>query len=438
MGISQSLFTGVTGLSTNSDGMAVVANNLANANSKGFKYDRAEFEDLLSQDLGNNSQLGRGARLKNVKTMFTQGGLAVTDSLTDLAIQGQGFFIVNNPKSEKQEAGGNFYTRSGSFNFDAEGYLSDSMGGHLMGYLADANGQLGTRLQEVRVVTNNVPPSATKNVTFNVNLDSREKVLPGEFDLNNAEKSSNFSTTVQIHDSQGRAHQTTVYFKRIEDSAGISWDWHATVDPRELAESPGTKVGQYASGKLKFDSLGNLREQITNESNVNFKDGALPNQVINFSFGKPMDEDSVTGPDAAASVSVAARSATVLHYQDGYEAGNLKTLKIELDGAIRGFYTNGIQRRLGSLALASFENENGLEKAGRNNFMSTHVSGPPKIGQPQSGTRGSIYSGSLEESNVDLATQFVNMIMTQRNFQANSRSVTTADAMIEEIINMKR
>src|SRR5690606_25560637 len=126
------------------------------------------------------------------------------------------------------------------------------------------------------------------------------------------------------------------------------------------------------------------------------------------------------------------------HDQNGYESGNLKSLKVDLNGDIKAFYTNGQQRRLGALAVASFENIDGLQKAGRNQFYKTLDSGPPKLGVPQSGGRGSIYASTLEESNVDLATQFVNMIMTQRGFQANSRTITTTDTMLEEVINMKR
>ena len=164
MPISQALYTGVTGLSTNADGMSVVANNLANANAKGFKRDRAEFEDLLSTDLSTSNgggQLGRGSRLRAVRTMHTQGGLAVTDNLTDMAIQGSGFFVTSNPSAEVQESAGKFYTRVGSFIFDKDGYLADSGGGHIQGYLVTKNGNLSTKLQDVRIETNSIAPRKT-------------------------------------------------------------------------------------------------------------------------------------------------------------------------------------------------------------------------------------------------------------------------------------
>ena len=439
MPISQALYTGVTGLSVNSDGMSVIANNIANSNAKGFKRDRAEFEDLLSADLGSGAggaQIGRGARLRDVKTVHSQGGLAVTNNLTDLAIQGSGFFILNNPKTEVQESAGKLYTRVGSFNFDKEGYLADALGGRVQGYLADGSGTVSTRLTDIRIRTSSIPPAQTKKLLFNINLDAREKVMEGDFDIANAEKTSNFNNTVSVFDSQGRAHQVTTYFKRIEDTEGISWKWFATLDPKEVTDPDGQVVKQFASGQIKFDQLGNLVNEETIESNVNFADGALPEQVIEFDFGQNAGIEE--GKGVNASTSIAAKSNTVFHYQDGYESGNLKALSIELDGTITGLFTNGLQRRLGVIGLASFENQDGLQKAGRNQWFASYKSGPPKIGTPQSGTRGSVYASTLEESNVDLAEEFVNMIMTQRAFQANSRSVTTTDGLMEEVINLKR
>ncbi len=438
MGISQAMYTGVTGLSVNSDSMSVIANNIANSNAKGFKYDRAEFEDLLSVDLGTgNAQMGRGSRLSNVKTLHTQGGLQVTDALTDMAIQGNGFFTVGNTKTESQESGGLFFTRVGSFHFDQNGFLSDNSGGHVKGYMADLDGQLSSKLSDIRIATSNVPPVPTSKLLLNVNLDAREKIIEEEFDVNNPEKTSNFSTTMNIFDSQGRTHSMTVYFKRMEDDEGITWKYHSLVDATEVTDADSdAKYKEVGAGMVNFTADGLLQNEEIEYFNANFKDGAFAEQNIEIDFGKNiLTED---GNGVGASSSTASRSDTIFHNQNGYEAGNLKSLKIELDGTIRGFYTNGIQRRLGAIAIASFENTDGLKKAGRNQFYKTLDSGPPRIGLAQTGVRGSIYSATLEESNVDLARQFVNMIMTQRGFQANSRSVTTTDSMMEEIVNLKR
>lgn len=440
MGISQALYTGVTGLSVNADGMSVVANNIANANAKGFKRDRAEFEDLLSLDVSTGSgaaQIGRGARMRDVRTIHTQGGLTVTDNLTDLAVQGMGFFVLAPKTADGLESNSKFFTRVGSFIFDKDGYLSDGGGSRVQGYATNELGVISTRLGDLRIETNQIPPEATKKLVMNVNLDAREKVLQEEFDITRPEVTSNFNNTVTIFDSQGGAHQMTTYFRRIEDSDGISFEWHATVDGREVTDPDGDqKLKEFGRGVVKFDNKGVLLEEITEQSEVNFAGGAAPAQVIDLDFGKNLSTEGGNGINATTSI--AAKSVTNFHTQNGYEAGNIKSLRVELDGTLLGVYTNGVVKPLGAVALATFQNQDGLMKAGRNMFYSTPDSGPPKIGMPQSGTRGTIYASSLEESNVDLATEFVNMIMTQRGFQANSRSVTTTDTMYEEVINLKR
>jgi flagellar hook protein FlgE len=439
MPISQALYTGVTGLSVMSDSMAVVANNLANANAKGFKYDRVEFDDLLSIDLGSSqgqAQLGRGARLSDVRTIHTQGGLSVTDRLTDLAVQGNGFFVVSNPKGEKQEAGGQFFTRVGAFHFDKDGYLSDPTGGHLQGYQADNNGNLSPKLSDLRLVTNSIPPQSTSKVVMNINLDSRIEVREGEFDINNPVETSDFVSTVNVFDSHGTKHPLTTYFRRVDDSEGISWRWYSTVDGKEVTDSDGAPIKQVGSGLVRFDTKGNLLSEETFDFSANFTKGADQDQKIEIDFGKNILNEEGNG--VGASTATAAQSITVFHSQNGFESGNIKSIKIDLDGKMKGLYTNGIERLLGSLALATFENTDGLMKAGRNQFFATLDSGSPRIGQPQTGVRGSVYASTLEESNVDMAQQFVEMIRSQRGFQANSRSITTTDSMIEEVVNMKR
>ena len=439
MAISQSLYTGVTGLSVMSDGMSVIANNLANSNAVGFKYDRAEFDDLLSSDLSsssNSAQIGRGARMSDVRTIHTQGGLKVTDRLTDIAVQGNGFMIVRNDMGQKQEAGGNYYTRVGALHFDKDGYLADPTNGRVQGFMADQNGDLSSKLTDIRIVTNSVPPQASDTVMMQVNLDARTKIDEDvEFDLNNPQKTSDFNNTINVYDSHGNAHAMTTYFKRIEDDDGISWQYWQTVDGKELKDTD-EKIGVIGEGVVRFNSEGQLLSEERDDTTATFEGGAKPEQLITIDFGQNVGEEEGDGVGAASAV--ASESITVFHSQNGYMAGNIKSLKIDLDGAIKGYYTNGLEKKLGSFALATFENQDGLLKAGRNQFYATNESGAPRTGTPQSGTRGSIFASSLEESNVDMAGQFVEMIKTQRGFQANSRSITTTDSMLEEVVNMKR
>jgi flagellar hook protein FlgE len=257
--------------------------------------------------------------------------------------------------------------------------------------------------------------------------------MEADWDLAHPEQTSNFNNTITIFDSQGGSHQLTMFYRRLPDDDGVNWEFHGTVDGREVSDADG-KLKEVSHGTLKFDPKGALLDKQVDFSEVNFL-SALPNQVIDFDFGKTITDG---GNGVGASTSIAAKSATNFHSQNGFESGNLKSLKIALDGTIEGIFTNGVTKTMGALALATFENQDGLQKAGRNQFYANVTSGPPKIGTPQSGTRGSIYSSSLEESNVDLAQEFVNMIMTQRGFQANSRSITTTDSMYEEVINLKR
>jgi flagellar hook protein FlgE len=445
MAISQALYTGVTGLSVNSDGMSVIANNIANANAKGFKRDRAEFEDLLSMDMSSGAgptQIGRGSRLRNVRTIHTQGGLKVTDNLTDLAIQGTGFFVVSNPDTEVQESAGKFFTRVGSLSFDKEGYLSDGIGGRIQGYLSDTDGELSSRLTDVRIQTNNIPPKATQELQLNIQLDSRSEIMSDEdtpWDPKDPQKTSNFNTTVSIFDSQGTAHQLTTYFRKMsaDNEEGSEWQWIAMVDGKEIKDPPeGQEFAEIGRGSVKFDKYGFLLEENQEEFKVTWNNGSFPDQEMVMDFGTNIGDEEGNGINS--STSIAANSITVYHQQNGFEAGNLQSLRIDQNGEVFGVFTNGLERKLAAIALATFENVDGLEKAGKNMFYSTVDSGPPKIGMPQTLGRGSLYASTLEESNVDLANEFVNMIMTQRLFQANSRSITTTDTMIEEVVNLKR
>ncbi|MES2615063.1 MAG: flagellar hook-basal body complex protein, partial [Bdellovibrionota bacterium] len=269
-------------------------------------------------------------------------------------------------------------------------------------------------------------------------------------------ETSNFVTSVSIFDNFGSGRQAYVYFSRTPDNSKNEWEWHALVDGTEVSTTPAKdekgKIipAQIAQGKIEFDAQGNpvlpfftkggeaVQADISGKSDavdVQFTNGSKP-QKIQFNFGPSVGEDGKIG--AQGSTSIAAKSGVSFHSQNGFEAGYLKTIKFDMDGSIRGIYTNGLERKLGIVALASFANNNGLQKMGRNNYAYTPRAGEPHIGAPQSGSRGSIYSSSLEESNVDLAQQFVDMIVTQRGFQANSKSVTTTDTMLEEVINLKR
>lgn len=458
MPINYALFSAVSGLGTNADGMSVVANNIANANTKSFKTDRAEFEDILNVSLNENSQLGRGVKLRNINTLFNQGAVTNTGQITDLSVQGDGFFVIKSEMAEVKESNGLFYTRQGSFRFDKDGKLTDPSGARVQGYMPDpdSNNRLSVKLTDLQILSNIIPPRATNLVNVVANLDVREKPPVDDFDLSRPADTSNFSSAVTIYDNFGNGRQAIIYYVRSPEADKNSWKWYATVDGTEVSLNPQqNEKGKVlpaviAQGAVEFDVDGKpilpfktkagIPVQVdviakTDSFDVQFVNGARA-QKIQFNFGPTIDEDGTVGNQG--STSVAAKSGVVFHSQDGFEAGYLKTIKIDLDGTVRGTYTNGLERRLGAVALAAFQNNHGLQKIGRNNYIATPKAGEARIGMPQTMSRGSVYSASLEESNVDLAQQFVDMILTQRGFQANSKAVTTTDTMMEEVINLKR
>ena len=437
MPIAQALYTGVTGISVNSDSMSIIANNIANANSTGFKRDRAEFEDMITENLNGGAQIGRGSRLANVKTMHSQGGMKVTDNITDIAIQGSGFFVISSPEAEQDVSAGRLYSRVGNLHFDKDGYFATPSGGRVQGYAADSDGKLSSRMSDIRIETNSIPPRPTDKILLNVQLDSRVETLTEPFNPLKPEATSHFNTAVTVFDSHGRGHSAVVYFRKLDSSMdGISWEWKALVNGSEVIDPEEGELKQFAEGVVKFDKHGFLAEENQGLSEVNFSNGAFPKQKIDFDFGRNLMTEKGNGTNASSSI--AGKSITNFHQQNGYEAGQIKSMGIGLDGLVTGIFTNGIQRVLGGIALATFSNEAALVKTGKNLFSNSIHSGPANIGLPKTGTRGSLVSSSLEESNVDIASEFIDMITTQRLFQANSRSITTADNLIEEIINLKR
>jgi len=455
MAIHYALFSGVSGLAVNTDSMGVISNNIANSNTRAFKADRAEFEDLLAVNLNEFSQLGRGVRLRSITTNFTQGALSHTGGITDMAIQGEGFFVMRTGGADMGSSGALTYTRQGTFRFDRDGYISDVHGQKLQGFLAGQDGKLETRMQDMQISTTSVTPVPTTKVTMNVNLDLREPVLIEDFDPRRPNETSNYASTVTMYDNFGQSHQATVYFAKDRDKSN-SWNWYATIDGAEIKDAQQfDELGQplphiIGKGEISFDENGkpvmNFRTKegkpsfidVMEQSDaheIQFANGSAP-QKVQFNFGAMEDELGKVGK--TTSTSLATRSSTLYHSQNGSEAGYLKSLKIDQEGNLRAVYTNGLERRLGSIALATFPSPAGLQKTGQNCYGQTYRSGEPSVGIPQTGTRGSVYSASLEESNVDLASQFVDMITTQRGFQANSKTITTSDSMLEEIIGLKR
>jgi flagellar hook protein FlgE len=426
MSILSSFNIGVTGLNAAGQSMGVIGDNIANAGTHGFKSSRAEFQDMLANSLkgiDGGDQMGSGTKLAHITSQFTQGTVARTQSITDLAINGNGFFAVDAPF-------GRGYSRDGAFHFDKEGYMVNGDGYKVQGFSPDEKGNITNKLDPIKLGNTNIPATPTSEVKLSMNLDSRENVKV--FDPANPDKTSNFNTSITVYDSVGTARLVTLYYNKAVDGA---WDYHAMVDGADAANGIPGQMQEMASGSLKFDQKGVLQEEVQGQNAFNFNKGALAGQKINFDFGASIKEGG-TGLDAATQYG--SKSSVSRHSQDGASAATLASMSFNDDGVLTAVYDNGVQRNLGQVAIAKFENNEGLFKTGKNLFKETRKSGQGAVGKPGADGRGEVLAKSIEQSNVDIANEFINLMGAQRNFQANTRTITTADQMLQEVLNIKR
>ncbi|MEM9068653.1 MAG: flagellar hook protein FlgE [Myxococcota bacterium] len=428
MSVLRSMHTGASGLRSHSSAIGVTGDNIANANTMGFKRSRGVFEDILGRSIAGSSatpMAGAGSRLAHIEQMWTQGALLTTDSPTDLALSGSGFFMVDGNVSGID---GRFFTRAGQFRIDAAGQLVNPNGLQLQGYTAAPDGTMGADLGALTVAGGTLPANATTAADMSLNLDANTPVATAAFD---PAAPSGFPAPMTIYDSLGNSHEITVYFNK---TGANQWEWHAMVDGGEVAGgTPGVPF-EGASGTLDFNTDGALSAETPGASTWNFID-ATPGQTIEFDFGDAIADG---GTGFAATTQLGSPSTTNGLSQDGFGAGSVSGISIEPDGIVTGVFTNGQRRVLGQVAIADFASEHGLERAGSGLWVETAASGEALIGGAGSGGRGSIVAGALEGSNVDLGREFVDLISFQRGFQANSRIITTSDEMYGELVNLKR
>ncbi|MDI3542777.1 MAG: flagellar hook protein FlgE [Candidatus Atribacteria bacterium] len=403
----RSLFSGVSGLKNHQTRMDVIGNNIANVNTVAFKAGRVNFEDILSQTVEgarspqtggmggvNPKQVGLGMGIASIDTLFTPGSLQSTDNPTDFAVQGEGFFIVSDGSQV-------YYTRDGAFKTSADGALVNSNGFRLQGWMADADGNIDSTqaLQNITIpVGAQMKPKATTEIGFEGNLDA------------NAAANSTWITSVQVYDSLGNPHNLTVTFEKA--GTANQWTWYTDLDG-----TPGD------SSTIEFGTGGTVISGETGSASFNNITGA---------------EDISLDIDFSQLTQFGGNPTAYINFQDGYEAGSLDMVSTDSGGVLTGIFTNGQSKALAQIALATFANPGGLLKEGGNLYQISNNSGLPNIGTADSGGRGSIAVGALEMSNVDLAQEFTNMIVTQRGFQANSRVITTSDEMLQDLINIKR
>jgi flagellar hook protein FlgE len=355
--------------------------------------------------------------------MMTQGDITRTDSVTDLAVSGDGFFKIDAPF-------GQGYTRDGSFHFDKDGNLVTMDGYKVLGFQADEKGKILNKMDPIKLGSTTIPAKATKEVTVSMNVDSRENKK--EFNPEAPEKTSNFSNTMTVYDNIGTARVVTVYYNKTDNN---QWEYHVAADGKDVEGGKPDTMIEMANGKLLFNDKGQLEEKKEGKNAFSFNKGAAKDQKINFNFGQSLKDggnglDSITqyGSDSAVS----------RHTQDGASAASLTSLSFNDKGILTAVYNNGETRDIAQVAVAKFENNEGLFKVGKNLFKESKSSGQAAMGKPGESGRGEILSKSIELSNVDIANEFVNLMTAQRNFQANAKTLTTADQMLQEVLQIKR
>ena len=427
MGILSSLYTGVSGLAAQGEALGVIGDNIANANTIGFKASRAEFQDIISKSLkgilGGN-QIGRGVKIGAVNPILVQGNVDATEKVTDLAISGDGYFKV------KGSDGESFY-RDGSFHFDREGYLVTNDNQKVQGFKADEKGMIINKLDDIKFPRALIPAKATAEVKMDLNLDSRVEPTK-KFNMEDPYATSHYSTGVELYDSQGNKHLVSFFFNKTADR---KWEYKGLVDGKEVSGGDEGKLAQVVAGTLDFTVDGKLDVQEVTDSSFNFKGGALQNQKIKMNFG---DDISTGGKGLDGTKQYGKGSDMISWIQDGAAAGTITGLSFNDEGVLTAVYSNGLAADLAQISLAKFENPEALFKVGNNRLKESRDSGGASMGAPGAAGRGKIYAKSLERSTVDLATEFVNMIQNQRGFQANAKTITTTDELLNEIIQLKR
>ncbi len=427
MGILSSLYTGVSGLTAQGEALGVIGDNIANANTIGFKASRAEFQDIISKNLkgilGGN-QIGRGVKIGAVNPILAQGNVDATEKATDLAISGDGYYKVKGSDGES-------FTRDGSFHFDREGYLVTNDNQKVQGFMTDEKGNILNKLNDIKFPRALIPAKGSSQLKLDLNLDSRVDTNK-KFNAEDPYSTSHYSTGIEMYDSQGNKHLVQFFFNKVADR---KWEYNGLCDGKEVTGGEEGKMAGVVKGTLEFNVDGKLDKQEVTDSSFNFKGGAFQNQKVKISFG---DDISSGGKGLDGTKQYGKGSDLISWNQDGAAAGTITGMSFNDEGVLTAVYSNGQAADLAQIALAKFENSEALFKVGNNRLKESRDSGGPSMGGPGSAGRGKIYAKSLERSTVDLATEFVNMIQNQRGFQANAKTITTTDELLNEIIQLKR
>lgn len=460
----RSMYSGVAGLKNHQTRMDVIGNNIANVNTVGYKKSRVVFKDALYQSIRGASRptdarggtnpmgIGLGMTIASIDQIHTPSPATITNKLTDMAIDGNGYFIVS-------DGGQNYYTRAGAFDFDKMGNLVNTSNGYrVMGWMADADGNIDTvqAIQPIDISAYKTSaPQQTENASFSGNLDSTMAVAQvGGADIDPTDGDQHPSvddaviTSKEVYDSLG--NQITLYFRFFKHDVDAgpptvsSWACDISTDPdfENMSgydsgtdfEAVDLAAGDVPTGGTRMIRAYNL--QFNEAGGIN--DADLAALTLTLDRSDAGADDVTIDFDFSEMTQYNTESTALLEYQDGYPMGSLLSYNIGIDGTIQGVYDNGMVMNLARVAVANFQNPSGLAQVGSSLFQESNNSGDAVVGAPGDQGMGSILPGSLEMSNVDLSEEFTDMIVTQRGFQANSRVITTSDEMLQELVNLKR
>lgn len=409
---------GLSGLNASAKALDAIGNNVANSGTVGFKGATPHFADIYAASLtgAGASNIGIGTSLAAVPQNFTQGNLTTTNNPLDLAINGAGFFRLN-------QNGAVLYSRNGQFHVDRDGYVVSDRGLRLTGYGVDTSGMITSSLGDIRIDPAPIPPQATgastgtgvRGVGAVLNLDSREDPITAAFDQTDP-LTYNYSTGLTVYDTLGNPHVFTMYFIKTASNA---WTVEYRVD---------NSTAGGGSTTLAFDTSGVLTTAMPVAVSLDLAAAGTDNGATS-----PLDFDLDFTGTSQYGANFSANRMT----QDGYATGQLSGLSIGADGIVLGRYSNGQSRNLAQVALANFTNVNGLQPLGNNVWAESPDSGPALVGAPASGALGVIQSSAVEDSNVDLTAELVAMITQQRAYQANAQTIKTQDSVLQTLVNLR-
>jgi flagellar hook protein FlgE len=409
----------LSGLTADSSALDVVGNNLANLNTTGYKDSTVSFYDLLQQSVaGGSTQIGGGVSAPQTERVFTQGSIQATGGNFDAAINGNGFFVVQNP------AGATLYTRAGNFQLNAQGDLITATGQMVQGW-SSLNGVVNTSgpTGNITIPSNALQtPSATLNMALSINLNAA--AVSGQ-------PSASFSTPIQVVDSLGETHDLTVNF--TEQSAG-NWNYEVDIPGADLTSGTAGTPSSVATGSLTFDANGNLTSPAA-PAQIPLSITGLADGANDLNINWNLATNNGTGTPLVTQF--ANTSAVSASTQDGVPASQVTSVSIANGGAITAQFSDGSQVVVGQLALASVSNPDSLIATGQNNYEVGADTATPVIGVPGTGTLGAVEGGSLEASTVDIATEFTNLIVYQNSYEANSKVISTLDQMTQNLLQLQ-